>query len=103
MQAKQKKEVEHLISGCGKIAQTDYKKHHNKVAAMLYWNLCKKYELTCSKKWWEFKSEKVFEYEILGDYRIQTDKKLEHSRYSSGKQQTQYLAVIEFKAKKQIK
>ena len=34
--------INHLISSCNKIAQTDYKEHHNKVASMLHRNLCKK-------------------------------------------------------------
>ena len=39
---KEKEEsVDHLVSSCSKIAQTDYKERHNKVATMLHWNLCK--------------------------------------------------------------
>ena len=37
--------IDHLISSCSKIAQTDYKERRNKVASMLHWNLCKKYHL----------------------------------------------------------
>ena len=37
------KTIDHLISLCSKIAQTDYKERHNKVASMLHWNLCKRY------------------------------------------------------------
>src|SRR6185436_20098676 len=35
--------VDHLLSACSKIAQTDYNERHDKVATMLHWNLCKKY------------------------------------------------------------
>ena len=39
---KEKEEsVDHLVSACSKIAQTDYKERHNKVATMLHWNLQK--------------------------------------------------------------
>ena len=31
--------INHLASACSKIAQTDYKERHNKVASMLHWNL----------------------------------------------------------------
>ena len=49
---KEKEEsVDHLVSTCSKIAQTDYKERHNKVATMLHWNLCKKYHLPASDKW----------------------------------------------------
>ena len=41
--------IDHLISSCSKIAQTDYKERHNKVASMLHWNLCKKYHLPASE------------------------------------------------------
>ena len=43
--------IDHLISLCSKIAQTDYKERHNKVASMLHGNQCKKYYLTASEKW----------------------------------------------------
>ena len=53
---KEKEEtVDHLVSTCSKIAQTDYKERHNKVASMLHWNLCKKYHLPAADKWWEHK------------------------------------------------
>ena len=42
--------IDHLISLCSKIAQTVYKRRHNKVASMPYWNLCKKYYLPASEK-----------------------------------------------------
>ena len=71
--------VDHLVSSCSKIAQTDYKERHNKVAAMLHWNLCKKYGLPVTDKWWEHKAENVLqndEVKILWDFKIQTDKHL---------------------------
>jgi hypothetical protein len=74
--------VDHLISACSKIAQTDYKERHNKVASMLHWNLCKKYHLPAADKWWEHKIEKVLqnnEAKILWDFKIQTDKHLPHN------------------------
>ena len=74
--------VDHLVSSCSKIAQTDYKERHNKVATMLHWNLCKKYGLTAAEKCWEHKAEKVKqtdEVKILWDFKIQTDRHLEHN------------------------
>ena len=59
---KEKEEtVDHLVSACSKIAQTDYKERHKKVASMLHWNLCKKYHLPAADKWWEHKIEKVLQ------------------------------------------
>ena len=80
---KEKKEtVDHLVSACSKIALTNYKDRHNKVASMLHWNLCKKYHLPAADKWWEHKIEKVVqnnEAKILRDFKIQTDKHLAHN------------------------
>ena len=74
--------VDHLVSACSKIAQTDYKERHNKVASMLHWNLCKKYHLLAADKWWEHKIEKVLqnnEAKIIWDFKIQTGKQLAHN------------------------
>jgi hypothetical protein len=80
---KEKEEtVDHLVSACSKIAQTDYKERHNKVASMLHWNLCKKYNIPAADKWWEHKVEKVLQQDdvkILWDFKIQTDKHLAHN------------------------
>ena len=49
---------------------------------MLHWNLCKKYHLLASDKWWEHNIEKVLQNEevnILWDFKIQTDKHLAHN------------------------
>ena len=32
--------INHLITSCSKITQTDYKERHNITASMLHWNLC---------------------------------------------------------------
>ena len=74
--------VDHLVSACSKIAQTDYKERHNKVATMLHWNLCKKYDIAAAKNWWEHEVEKVVEsknIKILWDFKIQTDKHLPYN------------------------
>ena len=73
MQRKKNEKMDHLISSCSKIVQTDYKKRHNKVASMLYWNLCKKYYLPTFEKWLEHNVEKVLQNEkikILWDFKI---------------------------------
>ena len=49
---------------------------------MLHWNLCKKYHLPASEKWWEHNVEKVLQNEkvqILWDFKIQTDKHLAYN------------------------
>ena len=71
-----------MTSGCSKIAQTDYKQHHDKVATMLDWNLSRNRGLSAAEKWWQHKPEKVVqdgENKILCDLRIQMDKHLEQN------------------------
>ena len=53
--------VDHLVCACSKIAQTDYKEKHDKVATMLHWNLCKKYSIPTTNNWRKHKVEKVLE------------------------------------------
>lgn len=72
--------TDRIVSGCSKIAQSDYKNCHNEVAAVLHWNLCKKCG-TPGKKQWERMPKKGVGNElvkILWNFKIQTDKKLEH-------------------------
>ena len=81
MQRKERDNRPLIISSCSKITLTDYKERHNKVASMLHWNLCQKYHLPASEKWWEHNVEKMLQNEevkILWDFKIQTDKHLAH-------------------------
>ncbi|KAJ7335269.1 hypothetical protein JRQ81_013210 [Phrynocephalus forsythii] len=55
--------IDHILSCCKKIAQTDYKQHHNVVAQIVHWNLCQNYHLPVAKNWWDHKPEKVTENE----------------------------------------
>ena len=53
--------IDHILNGCPKLAQTEYKCRHDKVAAALHWSLCKEYGFTHGKKWYEHWAEKVLE------------------------------------------
>ena len=57
--------IDHLVSSFSKIAQTDYKERHDKIASMLHWNLCRKYNLPTTDKWWEHKVDKVLQKRTL--------------------------------------
>lgn len=75
--------VSHLVSECSKIAQTEYKRRHDKVAAAVHWSLCKKHDLSHSEKWYDHRAEAVTENEkvkLLWDFNIQTDKVIEARR-----------------------
>ena len=43
----------HIVSACSKIAQTWMKERHDKLATHVHWELCKKYGIECSEKWYE--------------------------------------------------
>ena len=47
--------VWHIVSGCANLAQKEYKKHHDKTAVGVHWELSKKYDLECGEKWYEHK------------------------------------------------
>ena len=69
--------VDHLVSSCSKIAQTDYKNRHDKVAANLHWSLCKQFGFPRADNRWEHRAEKALEnddYKLQWDYEIQVDR-----------------------------
>ena len=45
--------VMHLVSGCPKLAQKQYKRRHDNVARRVHWELCKKHGLESSGRWYE--------------------------------------------------
>ena len=56
---------------------------HDKVAAIIHQELCKKYGVVVKEKWYDYKAEKVIETDeikILWDMRIQTNKVIENAR-----------------------
>ena len=84
--------VGHLVSACSALAQTEYKRRHDKMGLRVYWELCGNYGLKRSEKWWEEvpdavrlrEDEKV---EIWWDRKVHTpdndpdpDKKIKHNR-----------------------
>ena len=44
--------VNHILSECPKLAQTEYKRRHNNVAKGIHWDLCKHYGVDCGYKWY---------------------------------------------------
>ena len=60
--------VPHIVSACSKIAQTSYHLRHDRMGLRVYWELCKKYGLDHSEKWYE---------EIPNDVRVSEDGKTE--------------------------
>ena len=76
--------VAHIISGCPKLAQVQYKKwRHDHVAQIVHWKICKNLGIEHAERWYNHKPESVIETEhhkILWDFPIQTDHRLEHNK-----------------------
>ena len=59
---KQKVEtVSHLVSACEKLAQTEYKARHDRVATALHWSICRKIHTDATEKWYHHRAETVIE------------------------------------------
>ena len=74
--------VAHVISGCSKLAGTEYAKRHKNVASIVHRAICAEYNLEHSNDWW-VESEKVVRNnhtKNLWDFIIQTDKHWLHNR-----------------------
>ena len=68
--------IDHIASGCSKLAQKEYKRRHDNLGKIVYWMLARKCNFEAGDKWYEHEPEKVLEnedYKILRDFSIQTD------------------------------
>ena len=73
----------HVISECGKLAQTEYKGRHINVAPYIHGQLCGKCGFERANNWYEQKAEGVVEnenFKILWDFTIQCDRRVEARR-----------------------
>ena len=76
MCGKKGESVKHITSGCGKLAQKEYKRRQNNVAKKVHWVISKKNRLEHSEKWYEHVPEGAVENEeikVLWDIDIQCD------------------------------
>ena len=68
--------INHLTNECAKMAQKEYKRRHDLVGKKIHWEICRKFGVEVSKKWYQHEPEAVVENEkskILWDMNIQTD------------------------------
>ena len=75
----------HLASGCSKLAQREYKRRHDRMGLRVYWELCKKYGMKYSSRWYEEVPEAVRlskdgNFELWWDRSVETTQKLDHNR-----------------------
>ena len=74
--------VAHIISGCSKLAGTEYTQRHNHVASVVHRAICAEYDLQHNKDWWVtpdsiVKNDRA---KLLWDFPIQTDRHMPHNR-----------------------
>jgi len=75
--------VQHLVSGCTALCDLEYKSRHNKVASIIHWRLCKKFEIDVHKTWYRHEPQPVLENDkvkILWDVNIYTDRVIQARR-----------------------
>ena len=60
--------IDHIVSGCRKLAQKEYKERHDNLGKMVHWKLARKCNFEAGDKWYEYEPESVLEneyYKIL--------------------------------------
>ena len=75
--------IDHIVSGCSKLAQKDCKRKHDNLGKIVHWKLARKCNFEAGDKWYEHEQESVLEnedYKILWDFSIQTDHVIEVRR-----------------------
>ena len=68
--------VNHIISGCSKLAKKEYKTRYDWVEKVIYWELCKRFKFDYTTKWYMPSLESVLENEThqnLWDFEILMD------------------------------
>ena len=74
---------QHLVCGCEKLAQKEYKRRHGNVTKKVHWDFCKKNGLEHTEKWYKHVPVGVVENEevkFLWDIFVQCDNVIEARR-----------------------
>ena len=74
--------VSHIVSGCRKLAQREYRKRHDKVALQVHWELYRKYGLECNDSGVTINPYQLQRIEKPDNLRYDyfTDKRMKHNR-----------------------
>ena len=75
--------IDHIVSGCSKLAQTECKRRHDNLGKIVHWKLARKLNFEAGDKWYEHEPEIVLEnedYKILWNFSIQSDHVIEARR-----------------------
>ena len=68
--------INHIISGCSKLAQKEYKTRHDWVRKVIHWEMCKKLKFDRTNKWYMHNPAPVPEndtHKLRWDFDIHTD------------------------------
>ena len=71
--------IHHIVAGCPILAKKAYLDRHNKVAAILHWNMCKEFDIKTTDKWYLHNPDPVANaphITIIWDTQVQTDRKI---------------------------
>ena len=75
--------IDHIASGCSKLAQNECKRRHDNLGKIVHWKLAKKCNFEAGDKRYEDEPESVLDnedYKILWNFSIQTDHIIEARR-----------------------
>ena len=75
--------IDHIVSGCSKLAQKEYKRRHDNLGKIVHWKLARKCNFEAGDKWYVHEAGSVLEnedYKILWDFSIQSDHVIEARR-----------------------
>ena len=51
--------IDHIVSGCSKLAQKEYKRRHDNLVKIVHWKLARKCNFEAGDKWYEHEPESV--------------------------------------------
>ena len=70
------KTINHIINECSKLAQNEYKARHDWVGKVIHWEMCRKFQIDHTNRWYMHDSAPVLEnksHKLLRDVNIQRD------------------------------
>ena len=62
--------IDHIVGGCSKLAQNEYKRRHDNLVKIVHWKLARKCNFEAGDKWYEHEPESVLENEDYKFYGI---------------------------------
>ena len=55
--------IDHVVSGCSKLVQKEYKIRHDNLGKVIHWKLARKCNFEAGGKWYEHEPESILENE----------------------------------------